>query len=74
VTAAARIRVEIDAVLADWAYHLDHGELDELAGLFTRTRCSSPARWSFGAESRSKIGISNGPWFALPGTPTVACG
>jgi ketosteroid isomerase-like protein len=35
VTAAARLRAEIDAVLADWAYHLDHGQLDELAGLFT---------------------------------------
>jgi hypothetical protein len=33
--AALRLRAEIDAVLADWAYHLDHGELDELAGLFT---------------------------------------
>jgi len=33
--AAALLRAEIDAVLADWAYHLDHGQLDELAGLFT---------------------------------------
>jgi hypothetical protein len=33
--AAAVLRMEIDAVLADWAYHLDHGELDELAELFT---------------------------------------
>jgi len=29
------MRAEIDAVLADRAYHLDHLELDELAGLFT---------------------------------------
>jgi hypothetical protein len=35
VTAATRLRAEIDAVLADWAYHLDHGELDELVDLFT---------------------------------------
>ena len=35
MTAPARLRAEIDAVLADWAYHLDHGQLDELAGLFT---------------------------------------
>jgi ketosteroid isomerase-like protein len=39
VTAAAEaavlLRAEIDAVLADWAYHLDHGHLDELAALFT---------------------------------------
>ncbi len=33
--AAAVLRMEIDAVLADWAWHLDHGELDELAELFT---------------------------------------
>jgi hypothetical protein len=32
---AALLRAEIDAVLADWAYHLDHLELDELAELFT---------------------------------------
>lgn len=38
MTAAARaalLRAEVDAVLADWAYHLDHGQLDELAALFT---------------------------------------
>jgi len=35
VTAAIRLRAEIDAVLADWAYHLDHGQLDELVELFT---------------------------------------
>ena len=34
-TAAVLLRAEIDAVLADWAYHLDHGQLDELAALFT---------------------------------------
>ena len=33
--AAVLLRAEIDAVLADWAYHLDHGQLDELAALFT---------------------------------------
>lgn len=31
----ALLRAEIDAVLADWAWHLDHGEFDEVAGLFT---------------------------------------
>jgi hypothetical protein len=35
MTTATEIRAEIDAVLADWAYHLDHGQLDELVGLFT---------------------------------------
>jgi hypothetical protein len=33
--AAVLLRAEIDAVLADWAYHLDHGQLEALAGLFT---------------------------------------
>jgi uncharacterized protein (TIGR02246 family) len=33
--AAVVLRMEIDAVLADWAWHLDHGELDKLADLFT---------------------------------------
>ncbi|MGE5288073.1 MAG: nuclear transport factor 2 family protein, partial [Micromonosporaceae bacterium] len=32
---AAALRAEIDAVLADWAWHIDHREFDELAGLFT---------------------------------------
>ena len=32
---AAALRAEIDAVLADWAWHIDHGEFDEVAGLFT---------------------------------------
>jgi ketosteroid isomerase-like protein len=31
----ALLRTEIDAVLADWAWHLDHGDYDALAGLFT---------------------------------------
>jgi ketosteroid isomerase-like protein len=29
------LRMEIDAVLADWGWHLDHGEYDELVELFT---------------------------------------
>jgi SnoaL-like domain len=29
------LRAEIDAVLADWAWHLDHREYDELVELFT---------------------------------------
>jgi ketosteroid isomerase-like protein len=31
----ALLRAEIDAVLADWAWHLDHGDYDAVAGLFT---------------------------------------
>ena len=33
--AAALLRAEIDAVLADWAWHLDHGYYAAVAGLFT---------------------------------------
>jgi 3-phenylpropionate/cinnamic acid dioxygenase small subunit len=33
--ASALLRLEIDAVLADWAWHVDHGEIDELVELFT---------------------------------------
>jgi ketosteroid isomerase-like protein len=29
------LRAEIDAVLADWAWYLDHGDLDALVELFT---------------------------------------
>jgi ketosteroid isomerase-like protein len=55
VTAAARLRAEIDAVLADWAYHLDHGQLDELAGLFTED-----ALFVTGAlELRGRVKIKN---------------
>ncbi len=32
---AALLRAEIDAVLADWAWHLDHGDYDALVSLFT---------------------------------------
>lgn len=39
MTAASRVpavlRAAVDAVLADWAWHLDHGEYDQLAALFT---------------------------------------
>ena len=31
----ALLRAEVDAVLADWAWHLDHGDYDALAELFT---------------------------------------
>ncbi|MGH3247750.1 MAG: nuclear transport factor 2 family protein [Trebonia sp.] len=32
---AALLRAEVDAVLADWAWHLDHGDYDALVELFT---------------------------------------
>ena len=55
MTAAARLRAEIDAVLADWAYHLDHGQLDELAELFTED-----ALFVTGAlEFRGRVKIKN---------------
>jgi ketosteroid isomerase-like protein len=31
----ALLRAEIDAVLADWAWHLDHGDYDTVVELFT---------------------------------------
>ena len=55
MTAAARIRAEIDAVLADWAYHLDHGELDELVGLFTEDALFVTG----GLELRGRVKIKN---------------
>jgi uncharacterized protein (TIGR02246 family) len=33
--AGALLRAEIDAVLADWAWHLDHGDYAAVAALFT---------------------------------------
>jgi hypothetical protein len=52
---AALLRAEIDAVLADWAYHLDHLELDELAELFT-----ADALFVTGAlELRGRAAIKN---------------
>jgi hypothetical protein len=32
---AVLLRAEIDAVLADWAWHLDHGDYDAVTELFT---------------------------------------
>jgi hypothetical protein len=32
---AILIRAEVDAMLADWAWHLDHGDYDAVAALFT---------------------------------------
>jgi hypothetical protein len=55
VTTAARLRAEIDAVLADWAYHLDHGQLDELAELFTEDALFVTG----GVELRGRVKIKN---------------
>jgi hypothetical protein len=41
-SAAALLRVEIDTVLADWAYHLDHGELDALGELWVNFAANAP--------------------------------
>ena len=51
----ALLRTEIDAVLADWAWHLDHGDYDALAGLFT-----ADALFVTGAvELRGRAAIKN---------------
>jgi ketosteroid isomerase-like protein len=52
---AVRLRAEIDAVLADWAYYLDHGRLDELAGLFTPDALLVTS----GVELRGRVKIKN---------------
>jgi ketosteroid isomerase-like protein len=51
----ALLRAEIDAVLADWAWHLDHGDYDALVELFTET-----AVFITGAvELRGRLAIKN---------------
>jgi hypothetical protein len=49
------LRPEIDAVLADWAWHLDHGEYDELVELFTQDALFV----SGAAELRGRAAIKN---------------
>jgi hypothetical protein len=49
------LRPEIDAVLADWAWHLDHGEYDELVELFTQDALFI----SGAAEMRGRAAIKN---------------
>jgi ketosteroid isomerase-like protein len=53
VLRAALLRAEIDAVLADWAYFLDRGELDPLTDLFTEDALFV----SGGAEYRGRAAI-----------------
>jgi hypothetical protein len=55
VTTLAVLRAEIDAVLADWAWHLDHGEYDELVELFTEDALFI----SGAAELRGRAAIKN---------------
>jgi ketosteroid isomerase-like protein len=51
----ALLRAEIDAVLADWAWYLDHGDYDAVAALFT-----TDARFVTGAvELRGRPAIKN---------------
>ena len=51
----ALLRAEVDAVLADWAWHLDHGDYDALVELFTED-----ARFVTGAvELRGRSAIKN---------------
>jgi hypothetical protein len=49
------LRPEIDAVLADWAWHLDHGEYDELVELFTEDALFITGA----AELRGRAAIKN---------------
>jgi ketosteroid isomerase-like protein len=51
----ALLRAEIDAVLADWAWYLDHGDFDAVAALFT-----TDALFVTGAvELRGRAAIKN---------------
>jgi hypothetical protein len=51
----ALLRAEIDAVLADWAWHLDHGDYDAVVELFTEN-----ALFITGAvELRGRAAIKN---------------
>ncbi len=52
---ALLLRMMIDAVLADWAWHLDHGDYAAVAGLYTED-----ARFVTGAvELRGRSAIEN---------------
>jgi hypothetical protein len=54
-SSAVLLRAEIDGVLADWAWHLDHGDYDAVAELFTEE-----ARFVTGAvELRGRTAIKN---------------
>jgi 3-phenylpropionate/cinnamic acid dioxygenase small subunit len=55
MTTQAELRAEIDAVLADWAWHLDHGEYDELVELFTEDALFVAGA----AELRGRAAIKN---------------
>ncbi len=49
------LRAEIDAVLADWAWYLDHGDYDAVASLFTEDALFI----SGAAELRGRAAIKN---------------
>jgi 3-phenylpropionate/cinnamic acid dioxygenase small subunit len=55
MTALAALRAEIDALLADWAWHLDHREYDDLVGLFTEDALFISGT----AEMRGRAAIKN---------------
>jgi ketosteroid isomerase-like protein len=52
---AALLRAEIDAVLADWAWHLDHGDYNAVAELFTENALFITG----GVELRGRPAIKN---------------
>ena len=51
----ALLRAEIDAVLADWAWHLDHGDYDAVVELFTENALFITG----GVELRGRSAIKN---------------
>lgn len=55
MTTLAVLRAEIDTVLADWAWHIDHAEYDDLVELFTEDALFI----SGAAELRGRAAIKN---------------
>jgi hypothetical protein len=54
-TTAALLRAEVDSVLADWAWHLDHGDYAAVAELFTEDALFITG----GVELRGRSAIRN---------------
>jgi hypothetical protein len=55
IASVSVLRPEIDAVLADWAWHLDHREYDEMVELFTEDALFISGT----AEMRGRAAIKN---------------
>ena len=61
-------------MLADWAWHLDHGDYDALAELFTEDALFVTGAVELRGRSAIKNRYTERRWSGPPGTPTAACG